>query len=263
MEVNSYYSSENMNNSPVITIPQTQIKMQVGKIFNGFKVKSCKVVEKEDGLIEYDQASCQQKPVADTLNFDTKDEFVPKYSDTDTMFGLQIEGALPIKTAGEYYFIFQVDDGIRVYLNDETKPVIDHWKIHSKTVTDVLKGPYVKYYVTDMVEGVHKIRIEYFQYQSKATLQFVYKGPDTNEKFNLVKGFHLKPIQKDNQGNFEPVQQKKQEPKLVDNWMATWYDLGKDENNQRTPEKIDLNSMKALSTNMVESLQFLSHDNFV
>jgi hypothetical protein len=63
--------------------------------------------------------------------------------------------------AGDYGLIVRADDGVRVFIDD--KKVIDAWKI---------RGAETDRTTVTLSEGAHQFRVEYFQFDKSARLQF-------------------------------------------------------------------------------------------
>jgi hypothetical protein len=66
-----------------------------------------------------------------------------------------------LSTAGEYEIRTLSDDGIRVFIDDEK--LVDNWR---------LRGAMEDKARVTLANGIHKLRVEYFQFDKPARLQF-------------------------------------------------------------------------------------------
>lgn len=82
-------------------------------------------------------------------------------------FAAVYESYLPITTAGEYTFHLGSDDGSRVLIDGEQ--VLAHDGVHPYSVQSA---------ATSLSEGVHRLRVEYFEYSGEEQLSLEVEGPD-------------------------------------------------------------------------------------
>ncbi len=66
--------------------------------------------------------------------------------------------------AGTYRFIFQVDDGVRFYIDDQL--VLDEWRDGSLRTQTVERS---------LSQGVHNLRVDYYERTGKATIRFAWE----------------------------------------------------------------------------------------
>jgi predicted alpha/beta superfamily hydrolase len=88
---------------------------------------------------------------------------------------LTMEGQLEIKTDGYYIFAVDADGGAKLFLNNEV--LIDYNGIHSS-------GNFQSF-VVPLVKGFYPVRIEYFQKDANASLNFLYIAPDNPQPQNI------------------------------------------------------------------------------
>jgi cytochrome c len=81
-------------------------------------------------------------------------------------FALRYDGFLNVLQEGDYKFYLHSDDGSRLYLDG--KLLIDHDGIHGGETKDAS---------IRLTDGLHPIRLTYFQAQGGAELQFLLEGP--------------------------------------------------------------------------------------
>ena len=86
-------------------------------------------------------------------------------------FACLFEGYLEIEKEGYYIFVFDSDDGARLYLNDQL--LIDIDGLHATG-----NG---KSYVVPLEKGFYPIRSEYFQKEGGAEISLIYVTPGTME----------------------------------------------------------------------------------
>lgn len=67
-----------------------------------------------------------------TVNFDWGSGS-PDPSINSDRFAVQWEGSVEAPESGWYYFMTYTDDGVRLWVNDLTTPIIDHWRDQSAT----------------------------------------------------------------------------------------------------------------------------------
>lgn len=66
--------------------------------------------------------------------------------------------------AGLYRFIFQVDDGVRFYIDDQL--VLDEWRDGSFRTQTVERS---------LTQGIHTLRVDYYERTGKATIRFAWE----------------------------------------------------------------------------------------
>lgn len=66
--------------------------------------------------------------------------------------------------AGTYRFIFQVDDGVRFYIDDQL--VLDEWRDGSLRTQTVERT---------LTQGIHNLRVDYYERTGKATIHFAWE----------------------------------------------------------------------------------------
>ena len=81
-------------------------------------------------------------------------------------YGLEMESRFFGKNSGEYQFWLMSDDGSRLYIND--KMVINHWSTHGSTE---------KSGKIHLPNGVHNIKVEYFQHGGGQEVELYFKEP--------------------------------------------------------------------------------------
>ncbi|MBP7960605.1 MAG: hypothetical protein KBG20_03470 [Caldilineaceae bacterium] len=70
--------------------------------------------------------------------------------------------------AGLYRFIFQVDDGVRFYIDDQL--VLDEWRDGSLRTQSVERS---------LTQGIHTLRVDYYERTGKATIRFAWERQET------------------------------------------------------------------------------------
>jgi WD40 repeat protein len=86
----------------------------------------------------------------------------------------RFEGVLPIEKADEYEFHLKSDDGSRLWIDGEL--IVDNWGLH---------GPETKSGKTRLAEGLHDLRIDYFDDQYGAHLTLRMTNPTTEKPMNF------------------------------------------------------------------------------
>lgn len=86
-------------------------------------------------------------------------------------FGLRFDGFLIIQQEGRYRFWITSDDGSRLSIDDRV--VIDHDGVHSTSTKD---GRIL------LSQGLHPIRVEYFENAGEEVLNLEYEGPGIERK---------------------------------------------------------------------------------
>ena len=121
----------------------------------------------------------------DVLDFKTEDAFAEgiKEGFPPNYFQAVFTGQFEIRQPGEYTFMTTSDDGSRVYINKGL--VVDNWGLH---------GPREKTGKVFLKEGLHDVRINFYENAGGAYLTFKYNGPDTNGQSKLVEGWHLEEL---------------------------------------------------------------------
>jgi hypothetical protein len=89
----------------------------------------------------------------------------------DDYFGFQFEGFISLLNAGNYAFHLNSDDGAKLFIDDLL--VVSNDGIHPATERD---GS------IDLSEGVHKIRVDYFETQGGQVLDVAYEGPGVSKR---------------------------------------------------------------------------------
>ena len=115
------------------------------------------------------------------LDFKTEGAFADGISEgfPPNFFAAVYTGQMEIMKPGEYTFMTKSDDGSRVYINQNL--VVDNWGLH---------GPKQKQGKFFLKQGVHDVRVTFFENAGGAYLTFRYNGPDTDGKTQFVKGWH-------------------------------------------------------------------------
>ena len=113
------------------------------------------------------------------INFDWKsgapmDAFPANY------FSVKWSGFLDVPEEDDYTFFASVDDGIRMYIDDTV--VFDAWETGSFSRTSS---------ALRLSAGRHKIRLEYYEYNSTAWLKLSWKNSKSTD-FSIIGGDYFK-----------------------------------------------------------------------
>ncbi len=85
---------------------------------------------------------------------------------SDDYFGFVFTGKIDIQTSGNHIFYLNSDDGSRLYIDEQL--VIDNDGTHASREA---KGS------VSLMQGMHTVRLEYFERGGNQTLDFSYSGP--------------------------------------------------------------------------------------
>ena len=94
-------------------------------------------------------------------------------------FAAVYTGQMEILKTGEYTFMTKSDDGSRVFIDKNL--VVDNWGLH---------GPREKMGKMFLKQGIHDVRVNFYENAGGAYLTFRYNGPDTDGKTEFVEGWH-------------------------------------------------------------------------
>ncbi len=89
-------------------------------------------------------------------------------------FAFRCEGLLKVDIPGEYTFELNTDDGSRLFINDEV--VLDHWGHHAMSP---------RLATVHLTEGLHPIRIDYYEEFGWAGFKFRYAPPNRDLTFDV------------------------------------------------------------------------------
>jgi beta-glucosidase len=136
--------NEVFENSEFVTAPGGEAGLK-GEYFNNQELQGAPVLTRTDQHVEFDWGEGSFAPNQPVDHFSVRwtGYFVPKKS-------------------GDYKFFTSADDGVRLYIGDDT--VIDDWQRHSQTVDS---------YARHLEAGqAYKIRLEYFEDVGSAIVGF-------------------------------------------------------------------------------------------
>jgi len=102
---------------------------------------------------------CEAAPLNDTLG--TTAAWPPAGVPT-TNFSVRWDGQFSFATAGSYTFTATADDGVRLFLDGGTTPLINGWKDQSATTYTA---------TTTLTAATHEVKVEYYQAAGGATAQ--------------------------------------------------------------------------------------------
>jgi hypothetical protein len=94
-------------------------------------------------------------------------------------FGCVFEGYIEIEEDGYYLFATVTENGARLYLGNEI--IIDENAIHSSETAGS--------FIVPLERGFYPVRLEYFQKDGDADLQFVYLKPGTDNPVPIPPGY--------------------------------------------------------------------------
>ena len=86
---------------------------------------------------------------------------------------------MEVRKRGLYTFFTKSDDGSRAYINQSL--VVDNWGLHS---------PKEKSGTIFLNEGLHDVKVTFYENQGGAYLTLKYNGPDTAGETKFVEGWH-------------------------------------------------------------------------
>ena len=89
-----------------------------------------------------------------------------EFKDLDNQFGIQFFGYIEINVEGTYTFFLSSNDGSKLLI--DSKPIIDY---------DGLHGSFFRTGEVKLSEGIHKIKLQYFQAGGGKGLELLYEGP--------------------------------------------------------------------------------------
>lgn len=89
----------------------------------------------------------------------------------DDHFGFVFEGKLQARESGEHFFMIRSDDGSKLYINGEM--VIDNDGLHGDGEIKIAE--------IHLDEGLHDVRVEFFEHTAAFNLVFDWAGPSGDE----------------------------------------------------------------------------------
>ena len=89
-----------------------------------------------------------------------------EFPELDNKFGIQFFGDIEINVEGTYTFFLSSNDGSKLLI--DSKPIIDY---------DGLHGSFFRTGEVKLSEGIHKIKLQYFQAGGVKGLELLYEGP--------------------------------------------------------------------------------------
>ena len=98
-------------------------------------------------------------------------------------FSVRWTGSIQIPKTDNYQFSTVSDDGVELFIDQH--PLISHWDIH---------GPAIDNGHIHLTEGIHSIRIRYFQGSGDSVIKLMWK-PEGNQQPSLVPMRYLFPSQ--------------------------------------------------------------------
>lgn len=98
----------------------------------------------------------------------------PKNGMSPNNFSARFETNLIVSNAGEYTFSIRSDDGIRVFVDDQI--LLDFWIPQDFLLREA---------TSSLTEGEHKVRVEYFEAEAGARLQFEIKNADNTVELDF------------------------------------------------------------------------------
>jgi hypothetical protein len=116
----------------------------------------------------------------DSVNYKATDVAWSGFTQADN-YAVRWSGFLIIRSKGLYRFALVSDDGSKLYVDN--KYIINNDGVHSMKRREGSKR---------CTKGQHYLRIEYFEKDAKAGMQFMYKGKDTHNEMVTVKGRALR-----------------------------------------------------------------------
>ena len=114
------------------------------------------------------------------INYKSDNDFVgTNYSQQRDKFAMEIEGVFDIKESGTYTFWTRSDDGSRLWVDGAL--MVDNWGLH---------GARDRSGHVDLHQGIHSIKVSFFENFGGANLIATYAGPDTKGERSLIEGYH-------------------------------------------------------------------------
>ena len=129
-------------------------------------------------LIDFDAVPTKSLGVTELNHLNTDAAFWAGGA-TD-LFAAKYDGDLNVVNAGKYTFYLTADNGAALYLNG-----VKVLSGEAQTGTQELK------ITLDLAAGAHDLEIRYFENTGKQSLQFEWKGPDSNGVREVVSGTSL------------------------------------------------------------------------
>lgn len=85
-------------------------------------------------------------------------------------FGIRWTGKIYIPTTGSYTFYTQSDDGVRLWINDLSTPVIDNWTLHASTENTTTT-------ITLNAGQYYDVKMEYYENAGYSQAELRWQGP--------------------------------------------------------------------------------------
>lgn len=172
---------------PIRIVETTTVTAQVfrnGKALSGTRQKIIEKVrprpaQKIDGLIsgliyEYYQGEWKKLPDFDAMPpvvSGKTNQFDLSNRKRNENFGLRFSGYITVPATGVYTFYTESDDGSKLYIGD--KLVVDNDGLHASSEASGLVA---------LEEGIHPIKVTFFQGPGDIALKVLYSGPKTEKK---------------------------------------------------------------------------------
>lgn len=172
---------------PIRIVETTTVTAQVfrnGKAISGTRQKIIEKVrprpaQKIDGLIsgliyEYYQGEWKKLPDFDAMPpvvSGKTNQFDLSNRKRNENFGLRFSGYITVPATGVYTFYTESDDGSKLYIGD--KLVVDNDGLHASSEASGLVA---------LEEGIHPIKVIFFQGPGDIALKVLYSGPKTEKK---------------------------------------------------------------------------------
>ncbi|MFC1716368.1 PA14 domain-containing protein [Candidatus Poribacteria bacterium] len=109
--------------------------------------------------------------VDDEINFQWNDK--PHRAMPADRFSIRWTGKISIPKAGEYTLSVKADDGARIWIGEEMRQIITVWSEYSYAAHT--KKVYLE-------EGLHDVKIEYYENDKNATMKLFWDSADTKKK---------------------------------------------------------------------------------
>ena len=118
----------------------------------------------------------EQEPTDESTKPAKKKRLTKKEKEEANAFSIQWEGSVVAPTTGEYEFILQTENGAKLYVNDQRKPLIDAW---------VQSGSMNEHRAVEKLLGgrAYPIRLDCYRFKEKsASIRLLWKTPNGVEE---------------------------------------------------------------------------------
>ena len=120
-----------------------------------------------------------------TIQYHSDSTFVGNnYNQQRDKFAMVINGVFDVKESGTYTFYTNSDDGSKLWVDGAL--MVDNWGLH---------GPRWRDGSVTLHQGIHDIKVEFFENFGGAKLLAEYSGPDTGNDRKPIEGWHKEVVQ--------------------------------------------------------------------